>query len=42
MVAELSPPESARRYWFAPDGRWWGLTPGERLGFLEWESALES
>jgi SAM-dependent methyltransferase len=42
LVAELCPPESARRYWFAPDGRWWGLTPGERRGFVEWESGLES
>lgn len=41
LVAELAPPEGARRYWFAPDGRWWGLTPGERRAFLEWESALE-
>jgi SAM-dependent methyltransferase len=41
LVAELSPPESARRYWFASDGRWWGITPEERRGFLEWESALE-
>lgn len=42
LVAELSPPESVRRYWFASDGRWWGITPGERREFLEWESALES
>jgi SAM-dependent methyltransferase len=42
LVAELCPPESVRRYWFAPDGRWWGITPEERRGFLEWESALES
>jgi SAM-dependent methyltransferase len=42
LVTELCPPESARRYWFAPDGRWWGITPEERRGFVEWESALDS
>lgn len=40
LAAALAPPESVRRYWFAPDGRWWGITPGERCAFVEWESTL--
>lgn len=40
LVAALSPPPAARRYWFTPGGDWWGVTPAGRLDFVDWVSAL--
>jgi SAM-dependent methyltransferase len=40
LVEALDVPESVHRYWFAPDGTWWGLPPAERREFVEWASTL--
>jgi SAM-dependent methyltransferase len=40
LAAALDLPESVRRYWFAPDGRRWGIAPAERGDFLAWADSL--
>jgi SAM-dependent methyltransferase len=41
IAAELGLPEEVRGYWFAEDGRWWGITAEERAEWLAWADALE-
>lgn len=40
LIDELELPEAVHRYWFAADGKWWGITPSERREFAEWASTL--
>jgi len=40
LVDELGVPGPVHRYWFTPDGRWWGITAEERRGFVDWVATL--
>jgi SAM-dependent methyltransferase len=40
VIEELDLPESVHRYWFAPNGSWFGLTTAERRDFVDWASTL--